>query len=346
MVSRSVVAAVPASASPSCPPRSGSVAARSQSVAAPVPTSVPLSGSPRIGGAVMSPVSAAAVSNGAVLSPPSRSEAAVVSARALVVEVAPPPSNAALFEEFLEFRQAKLEVQGAPPLVVDPQPGCEGCGRPLPVRCPGCAAGRVSADDWRLMSAPASRVERTDGSSPMAREGREERMSARWTQQQQQQQWRQPGQVGMAFGRGGGVGMASGGGGGFTRSPSGPSDARWSAGDSPPGLSVRSREDDGGEGAGGSDQSWSSGGGGGGVAGLGSHSTYRSPSPSPRQRDPRSPEDGGVEGAWGLEQPWAVGGGDGGVGGHGSYQPLSPSSRMRASDSRQWGGGGGESPTD
>ena len=177
-------------------------------------TSASPSSSPRTGGAVASPVSvAAAASNGAARSPPPRSGAAVVSARALAVEVAPVPSNAALFEEFLEFRSAKLEVQGAPPLVVDPQPGCAGCGRPLPVRCPGCAAGRVSAD-WRGMSAPAFRGERTDGSLPTAREGREEKMAARWTQQQQQQQqWRQPGQVGMVFGRGGGVGMAAGGGG-------------------------------------------------------------------------------------------------------------------------------------
>ena len=174
-------------------------------------------------------------------------------------------------------------------------------------------------------------------------------MAARWTQQQQQpqQRWRQPGQLGMALGGGGGLDTASGGGGVFSRSPSGPMDARWSNGDSPPGLALlRSREDHGGEGAGGLDQWWPLGGEGEGGVGLGLHSSHQSPAPSPRQRDPRSPEDGGVEGVWGRDQPWALGGGGGGVGGHGSPQPLSPSSRLRVSDSRQWGGGGGESPTD
>ena len=180
--------------------------------------------------------------------------------------------------------------------------------------------------------------ERTDGSSPMTREGREEKFASRWTQQQQQQQqWRLHGQMG----------MAAGGGGGLSRSRPSPMDARWSTGDSPPGLSLRTREDGGGEGAGGLDQSWPLGGGGGGVGGHSTYSTHQSSSSSPRLRDPRTPEDGCIEGAGGLDQSWSLGGGDGGVGGHSSYQPLSPSSRMRNTfDPRQWGGGGGESPAD
>ena len=152
-------------------------------------------------------------------------------------------------------------------------------------------------------------------------------MASRWTQQQQQQQrqqqqWRQPGQMG----------MAAGGGGGLSRSRPSPMDARWSTGDSPPGLSLRTREDGGGEGAGGLEQSWLLGGGGGEV---GDHSAHQ-PAWMRSSFDPRQWVGGGGESPddWdgqALRTGW---GGESGPPWPGGNNPSSPS---------QGGGGRGGS---